>query len=197
MSDSEPELPEASTSTGAKKKASAQKHKARARKRAAASLERQLEGATFEQEVRESLEQAGESDAAAALTPELLAESAKALRMDDYLKGKAGLGGVGTKDMGSHKFWSTQPVPKLGAPQQDAGEGPIEDDRPANKIRQEPYELPKEFEWSTVDVDEPAQLVEVQSLLDDHYVEDHEASFRFAYVAPFIKLCVLPSAVPV
>jgi len=36
------------------------------------------------------------------------------LRIMDVLKGKSGIGGKNRKEMGEHKFWSTQPVPQLG-----------------------------------------------------------------------------------
>ncbi|CAG8628057.1 2278_t:CDS:2 [Racocetra fulgida] len=44
------------------------------------------------------------------------------------------------KDMSSHKFWSTQPVPKH------------EENTPHDQIRKDPYLLPKEFEWSILDL---------------------------------------------
>ena len=41
-------------------------------------------------------------------------------------------------------------------------DGYIEPSKPAEEVRQEPYPLPKEFEWSTVDVTDDIQ-VRVQS----------------------------------
>lgn len=45
------------------------------------------------------------------------------------------------------------------------GEGPltgedghIEPPKTHDEIRQEPYSLPKEFEWSTIDIDDPRQV---------------------------------------
>ncbi|KAH8818790.1 N-myristoyl transferase [Flagelloscypha sp. PMI_526] len=108
------------------------------------------------------------------------------LKIMDVVKGKAGLGGHNKKDMGAHKFWSTQPVPQLneGPPIDD---GYIEPSVPHDQVRQEAYPLPKEYEWSTVDIREPEQSKEVYNLLSLHYVEDDDASFRFQYSAEFLQ----------
>lgn len=37
-------------------------------------------------------------------------------------------------------------------------DGPIEKDKEAEEIRQEPYPLPKDFEWCTMDMDDAAQV---------------------------------------
>lgn len=36
------------------------------------------------------------------------------MKLMDVLKGKSGIGGKNKKEIGEHKFWSTQPVPQLG-----------------------------------------------------------------------------------
>lgn len=66
-------------------------------------------------------------------------------------------------------------------------EGPIEPNRPRDEIRQEPYPLPKDFEWAIVDVQDPAQLKELYELLSLNYVEDDDAMFRFDYSAEFLN----------
>ncbi|PVF98877.1 N-myristoyl transferase [Serendipita vermifera] len=113
------------------------------------------------------------------------------LKIMEVLKGKAGIGGKNRKDMGEHKFWSTQPVPQLGeaAPQQD---GPIEASKPVSEVRQAPYPLPKDFEWVTVDITDAGELKELYELLSANYVEDDDASFRFNYSAEFLKWALMP-----
>lgn len=37
-------------------------------------------------------------------------------------------------------------------------DGPIEENTPYEKIRKEPYPLPKEFEWSTLDLNNESEV---------------------------------------
>ncbi|CAE6488035.1 unnamed protein product [Rhizoctonia solani] len=108
----------------------------------------------------------------------------KALQVMEMLQGKTGLGGKNAKDLGEHKFWRTQPVPQLDD-EASTEEGAIEPKKPREEIRQDPYPLPSGYEWSTVDIEEPAQAKEVYELLTANYVEDHDAAFRFRYSAEF------------
>ncbi|KAJ6496956.1 N-myristoyl transferase [Mycena vitilis] len=113
------------------------------------------------------------------------------LKVMDVVKGKAGLGGHNKKDMGAHKFWATQPVPQLGeGPPLD--DGYIEPSKPRDQVRQEPYPLPKDFEWSTLDINDPKQNKEVYDLLSSNYVEDEDASFRFQYSSEFLHWALTP-----
>ncbi|TDL24832.1 N-myristoyl transferase [Rickenella mellea] len=113
------------------------------------------------------------------------------LKITDVLKGKAGIGGLGKKDLGTHKFWGTQPVPQPGeGPPID--DGYIEPSVPPEEVRQEPYPLPKEFEWVTVDLTNPQETTEVYELLCANYVEDDQASFRFQYTAEFLEWALKP-----
>ncbi|THH10777.1 hypothetical protein EW145_g1082 [Phellinidium pouzarii] len=113
------------------------------------------------------------------------------LKIMDVIKGKAGIAGRGKKDMGTHKFWATQPVPQLGEGP-PAEDGYIEPPVPREKVRQEPYPLPRDFEWSTIDLDNPNQIKEVYDLLCMNYVEDDHASFRFQYTAEFLEWALKP-----
>ncbi|KAF7792266.1 hypothetical protein EIP86_003302 [Pleurotus ostreatoroseus] len=90
-----------------------------------------------------------------------------------------------------HKFWGTQPVTQLGE-EPPLTEGCIEPSKPASEVRQEPYPLRKEFEWSTVDVCDDAQLRELYEFLSANYVEDDDASFRFRYSAEFLRWALKP-----
>ncbi|KAF9052854.1 N-myristoyl transferase [Panaeolus papilionaceus] len=113
------------------------------------------------------------------------------LKIMDVVKGKAGPGGLNKKDIGEHKFWATQPVPQIGEgpPLED---GYIEPPKTVDEIRQEPYPLPKEFEWATLDIDDPVQNKEVYDLLSLNYVEDDNAAFRFNYSSEFLAWALKP-----
>ncbi|KAH9177748.1 N-myristoyl transferase [Lactarius sanguifluus] len=113
----------------------------------------------------------------------------KQLKLRDVAEGKAGLGGKHKKDAGDHKFWATQPVPHYGdsAPEED---GYIEPSKPREEVRQDPYPLPKDFEWSILDITEP--IKEVYELLSANYVEDDQAAFRFQYTAEFLEWALKP-----
>ncbi|EJU05322.1 N-myristoyl transferase, partial [Dacryopinax primogenitus] len=70
--------------------------------------------------------------------------------------------------------------------------GPIEPSVPLDQVRQEGYPLPKDFDWCTVDMTDETQCKEVYELLSANYVEDDDASFRFAYTAPFLRWALMP-----
>lgn len=65
--------------------------------------------------------------------------------------------------------------------------GPIEPDKPIESIRQEPYSLPDGFNWDTLDVNDALVLKELYTLLNENYVEDEDAMFRFDYPPDFLK----------
>ncbi|ORY83298.1 acyl-CoA N-acyltransferase [Protomyces lactucae-debilis] len=105
----------------------------------------------------------------------------KQLTTGDLLTGMAP-GGKNKKDMASYKFWSTQPVAKFEEVIDE--EGAIE---APSDVPDEPTPLLKDFEWVTMDLDDPAELKEVYELLTQNYVEDDDASFRFDYSASFLQ----------
>ncbi|KAF9586122.1 glycylpeptide N-tetradecanoyltransferase [Lunasporangiospora selenospora] len=98
--------------------------------------------------------------------------------------------GKAPKSMDEHKFWKTQPVVKHDEVVED--EGAIEQDIPHDQIRATPYPLPKEFEWSLIDVQDEKEVKELYELLTHNYVEDDDAMFRFDYSAEFLKWALLP-----
>ena len=115
-----------------------------------------------------------------------LRETLKNISAADLVTGMSA--GKNAKDMASYKFWSTQPVPKFDdAASQSAGakkekkDGPIKE-VDVDKVPKQPSPLVEGFEWSDLDLDEPAQLDELQDLLCHHYVEDDESMFRFNYL---------------
>lgn len=62
---------------------------------------------------------------------------------------------------------------------------PIESDK--TSIRAEPYSLPADFQWDTLNLDDPLVLCELYTLLSENYVEDDDAMFRFDYPPNFLK----------
>lgn len=90
----------------------------------------------------------------------------------------------------SFKFWSTQPVPKLD--EQIVANEAIEADKSLAEIRQEPYSLPDGFHWDTVDIGQTMVLRELYTLLNENYVEDDDAMFRFDYQPDFLKWALQP-----
>ncbi|PPQ93264.1 hypothetical protein CVT25_015262 [Psilocybe cyanescens] len=99
------------------------------------------------------------------------------MKIMDVAKGKAGIGGLNKKDLGE------------GPPVED---GYIEPSKPREEVRQEPYPLPKDFEWSVLDISDPAQNKEVYDLLSLNYIEDDQAAFRFQYTAEFLTWALTP-----
>lgn len=103
--------------------------------------------------------------------------------IEDLLKQLA-LQGETPKKMEDYKFWKTQPVAKFGEEVEE--EGPIEH-KSIEEVRKEPYPLHASFEWTTLDLEDDSNLDELYALLFDHYVEDHDAAFRFAYSKDFFN----------
>jgi glycylpeptide N-tetradecanoyltransferase len=97
--------------------------------------------------------------------------------------------GKNVKDMGSHAFWKTQPVPsfeELASPKEKIVDGPIKE-IDIEKVDKEPSPMYPGFKWVTMDLDDEEQLNEVYDLLTNHYVEDQEAMFRFRYSPSFLN----------
>lgn len=90
----------------------------------------------------------------------------------------------------SYKFWSTQPVPKFDEviEQNEA----IEANKEMSALRAEPYALPDGFKWDTMTLDDPLVLKELYTLLNENYVEDDDAMFRFDYQPEFLKWALQP-----
>lgn len=109
--------------------------------------------------------------------------------IEELLKQLA-LTGEKPKSMEEYKFWKTQPVAKFGE-SEEAQEGPIEH-KTVDQVRQEPYPLHESFEWATLDLNSAEHLDELHTLLYDHYVEDHDAAFRFAYSKEFFNWALKP-----
>ncbi|CCM00482.1 uncharacterized protein FIBRA_02516 [Fibroporia radiculosa] len=184
-------LPEASTpSTSSKKK---KKKRSKALKALNAIRTGHKDGIpeSLVNVVLDKVREGGDEEVARSADAATVRLALEQMKIKDVLQGKAGIGGKNKKDAGDHKFWTTQPVPQLGE-EPPTSDGYIEPSKPPEEVRQEPYPLPKDFEWSTIDVDDPVQLREVYELLSANYVEDDDATFRFLYSAEFLQWALKP-----
>lgn len=91
-----------------------------------------------------------------------------------------------------HKFWNTQPVLSMGDKIEGDINGPINDDIKVEDVRQEPYAMPGGFEWCNIDVEDPKEVAELYTLLNENYVEDDDSMFRFDYSVPFLQWALTP-----
>ena len=90
--------------------------------------------------------------------------------------------GMSLDDVKDHAFWETQPVGQLKPELDKSGpEGPIDDLMTVDEVKKEGYHLPPSFEWCTCDITDKKVNDEVFELLDNNYVEDDDAMFRFQY----------------
>lgn len=112
-------------------------------------------------------------------------EALKRLKLEDIMSGLAS-SGKNVKDMGSYKFWQTQPVPKFGDSEKLLEEGPFKVIT-VDQVQKDPGPLVDGFEWVTMDMTSDEEIDEVFTLLYGHYVEDDEAMFRFNYSKSFLK----------
>jgi glycylpeptide N-tetradecanoyltransferase len=118
---------------------------------------------------------------------EELANLIRKLNINEMLTGLAP-SGKNTKDMASHAFWKTQPVPSFDemASQAKIKDGPIKEIK-AEEVDKNPSPMLSGFEWVTMDLEDEKQLDEVYELLTNHYVEDKDATFRFKYSPSFLN----------
>ncbi|KAJ5778205.1 hypothetical protein N7520_001451 [Penicillium odoratum] len=102
------------------------------------------------------------------------------------------LDGKNKKDMASYKFWQTQPVPRFEdqANQKAITQGPIKIINP-DEVSRTPDALVEGFEWCTLDLTDPEELKELYELLNNHYVEDDNAMFRFSYSQSFLHWALM------
>jgi glycylpeptide N-tetradecanoyltransferase len=122
-----------------------------------------------------------------AKSPKDLEEMIRKLNINEMLTGLASES-KNTKDMATHAFWKTQPVPSFDemANKEKIQDGPIKEIE-IEKVDKNPSPLYPGFEWVTMDLEDEKQLEEVYDLLTNHYVEDKDATFRFRYSPSFLN----------
>lgn len=122
----------------------------------------------------------------------------KSLNLTDMMKiGKEAASSAATTTTTKvYKFWNTQPVPKIDANDDEAGDNElhkaIDPEKAISEIKQEPYALPEGFIWDTLDLKSEVILKELYTLLNENYVEDDDAMFRFDYQPEFLVWALQP-----
>ncbi|KAK3187196.1 glycylpeptide N-tetradecanoyltransferase [Lecanicillium sp. MT-2017a] len=116
---------------------------------------------------------------------EQAADLLRKLNLSDIMSGLAA-SGKNVKDMASYKFWQTQPVPRFGEDEKTAKEGPLRI-QTVEEISKEPAGLVPGFEWVTMDLKSEEEIKEVYELLNGHYVEDDDSTFRFNYSPSILR----------
>ncbi|KAH7155743.1 acyl-CoA N-acyltransferase [Dactylonectria estremocensis] len=134
---------------------------------------------------REVAEASGSANPSADDAAQMLSK----MNLQDIMTGLAA-SGKNAKDMGSYKFWQTQPVPRFGEEGQKE-EGPLRLQK-VEDVPTEPAPLVDGFEWDTMDLSDDDQIKEVYELLNGHYVEDEAAMFRFNYSPAILRWAMMP-----
>jgi len=106
------------------------------------------------------------------------------------------LGGNNDNNSGrkKHAFWDTQPM-FLENPTTATSSNihaPLIPNKPKSELRQDPYNMPKGFVWSDLDIKDETQLNQIYDLLTHNYVEDDDCMFRFDYSTDFLKWALSP-----
>ncbi|XP_019101988.1 PREDICTED: putative glycylpeptide N-tetradecanoyltransferase 2 [Camelina sativa] len=92
----------------------------------------------------------------------------------------------------THKFWGTQPVGHF-KDIKDAilPQGPIEPATLVSKVKQEPYNLLGQFEWTTCDLNSDDLCSEVYNFLKENYPDDGFV-FKADYSREFLRWALCP-----
>ncbi|KAJ5128736.1 hypothetical protein N7448_002452 [Penicillium atrosanguineum] len=127
----------------------------------------------------------------ATMDPETAAKTIANLDLDQMLTGLS-INGKNQKDMASYKFWQTQPVPSFEDQKnkKPVAQGPISIIDP-ERVPKTPGPLVDGFEWCTLDLTNDEELKELYELLNNHYVEDDNAMFRFKYSQSFLHWALM------
>ncbi|EOA28682.1 hypothetical protein CARUB_v10024907mg [Capsella rubella] len=87
----------------------------------------------------------------------------------------------------SHKFWKTQPVGHFKDIQDTSlPEGPIESANLVSEVKQEPYNLLTQFEWTILDMNSDEMCSEVYNFLKQNYPDD-SLPFKANYSREFLR----------
>lgn len=122
-------------------------------------------------------------------TPDQAAEMLKKMKLEDLMAGFAA-SGKNVKDMASYKFWGTQPVPRFDE-DETVPDGPLRV-QTVEEVSKEHAPLVAGFEWVTMDLTSDEEIKEVYELLNGHYVEDDDSTFRFNYSPSILRWYVNP-----
>ena len=81
-------------------------------------------------------------------------------------------------------FWNSQPVPKLEETIKEEG---IIKTINSSEVSQEPLELPEDFEWIDINIENEQERQQVCNFLQKYYIEDDNNEFRLLYTEDFLK----------
>lgn len=145
--------------------------------------------------IESSQEENNEISSLAGLDSQDVLKTIKALNLNEVMKlSKDVAAAAGSTKV--YKFWNTQPVPKINEASEEVDENEfhkaIEADKAVSEIKQDPYALPEGFVWDTLDLNNDVILKELYTLLNENYVEDDDAMFRFDYQPEFLRWALQP-----
>src|SRR5437868_2793937 len=90
----------------------------------------------------------------------------------------------------TQKFWSTQPVTQ-SLQQLRYIETDIEIESNKTDIKQIPYQLPTDFYWYNLNIEDDQDLDNLHVLLQNNYVEDSGQEFRLNYSKEFLRWALM------
>jgi len=95
-----------------------------------------------------------------------------------------------------HAFWDTQPMLSMNDNVQELANQkmhePLIPNKEVSELRQTPYNMPKGFVWTDIDITDLDEKHQVYDLLNRNYVEDDDCMFRFDYSHEFLQWALTP-----
>ncbi|XP_034050638.1 glycylpeptide N-tetradecanoyltransferase 2-like [Thalassophryne amazonica] len=88
----------------------------------------------------------------------------------------------------TYRFWETQPVPRLD--DHVTTHGPVIEDEAT--VRSDPYSLPQDFCWDTLDFSNPTVLKELCTLLNENYMEEDDNTLRPIFSQEYLRWTLQP-----
>lgn len=85
-----------------------------------------------------------------------------------------------------HKFWNNTPMMKPKEVVKEINDYIEDPDKISREVSPNKLQLLPQFEWSDIDIEDPAQLDELYIHLRDNFGEDSNSFFRFHYSKEFL-----------
>jgi glycylpeptide N-tetradecanoyltransferase len=108
------------------------------------------------------------------------------------LNGNSNANASGNANGNKRLIQSTSKASASASASQEQLHAPLIPDKPIAELRQTPYNMPKGFEWTELDITKEDELEQVYDLLHKNYVEDDDCMFRFDYSHEFLKWALTP-----
>ncbi|KAG7644244.1 Myristoyl-CoA:protein N-myristoyltransferase C-terminal [Arabidopsis suecica] len=91
----------------------------------------------------------------------------------------------------THKFWETQPVEQFKDIQDTSlPEGPIEPATLVSEVKQEPYNLLGQFEWTRCDMNSDDMCLEMYNFLKENSPDDQQ--IKYEYSKEYLRWALCP-----